>query len=142
MLFQPSSVFDTLTASDSTVRRNRYLTASGGSYTVGGQAATILRSKYLVASGGSYIYSGQNAILARNRVLVAQSGTYNYQGSSASYSLVLSGGYPSPDTVLLGTIYGDTGQYVGTLDIGKKFRIDIATGHIVMIIGTDKVMTL
>ena len=40
-------------------------------------------------------------------------------------------------------MYGPTGtEYTGTLDIGKKFRIDIATGNIVMIIDSDKVMSL
>ena len=124
------------------LKRSKLIVAAGGNYANSGASATILRSKYIVSSGGAYVYTGQNVNLYRNRNLVTLGGTYNYQGSSSSYTVLSIGGYPAPNQVLLGVVYGSSGQYTGTLDIGNKYRIDVATGNIVMIIDSDKVMTL
>lgn len=131
-----------ITGATTQIYKSKVLVAVGGSYVNSGATATILRSKYLVSVGGSYTYAGQSINISRNRTLVTLGGAYTYQGSSASYSIVGAGGYPNPSDVLLGVVYGPSGEYTGTLDIGNKFRIDIATGHIVMIIDKDKVLTL
>jgi hypothetical protein len=123
--------------------RSKRIVASGGSYSVTGQAATIRKTKYLVANGGSYTYTGQSAVLLKNRRLIVLGGSYTYSGSNSTYKLILGGGYPSPADVLLGINYGPTGtEYTGTLDIGQKYRFDISTGNLVMILDAKKVMTL
>jgi len=132
----------TVTGGTATLLRSKVLTLQGGSYNLTGASTTLLRSKVLVASGGVYSLAGQSAILSRNRMLVALSGSYSYQGSSAIITKTSAGGYPAEEDVLLGVVYGASGEYTGTLDIGKKFRIDIATGNIVMIIDEGKVMSL
>ena len=133
----------TLTGSSVDIHKSKKIFASGGSYTNNGASATILKSKVLVGSGGSYVYSGQSAALTRSRLLQAVGGVYNLTGASVTITRTISGGYPDPADVLYGVMYGPTNtEYTGTLDIGKKFRIDIATGNIVMIIDTDKVMSL
>lgn len=132
-----------ITGSSAIVNHNRSLTANGGSYSITGNSAVILKSKKLIGSGGSYIYTGQNAVLTRSRLLQALSGNYTLTGSSIVITKTTTGGYPNPSDVLLGVMYGPTGtEYTGTLDIGKKFRIDIATGNIVMIVDSNKVMSL
>lgn len=125
--------------------RSRILLGQGGTYSLTGATATLLKSKNLVATGGSYTLTGASSTILRSKLLVASSGTYNLTGSSAVITWASVGGavYPPIGSVLLGVTYGPTGtEYTGTLDIGKKFRIDIATGNIVMIIDKDKVMSL
>ena len=131
-----------VTGSQATISRNRHLTTQGGSYTVSGGQAVIMKSKYLQGSGGSYTITGASAAISRNRTLIAQGGTYQYTGQQVT--ILKTGQYwPMPSEVLLGVMYGPTGvEYTGTLDIGKKFRIDINTGNIVMVLDGKKVMSL
>ena len=131
-----------VTGSQATVNRNKRLTTQGGSYTVSGGQAVIMKSKYLQGSGGSYTITGASAAISRNRTLIAQGGTYQYTGQQIT--ILKTGQYwPMPSEVLLGVMYGPTGvEYTGTLDIGKKFRIDINTGNIVMVLDGKKVMSL
>jgi len=130
------------TGASANINRNRNLTANGGIYSLSGSSVIILRSKYLSASGGSYLYSGQSAVLKRSRLLQAIGGSYNLAGSSAILTKSSAGGYPAETDVRLGVVYGASGEYTGTLDVGKKFRLDIATGNVVMILDGGKVMTL
>jgi len=132
----------TLLGASANINRNRNLTANGGIYSLSGSSVIILRSKYLSASGGSYLYSGQSAVLKRSRLLQAIGGSYNLAGSSAILTKSSAGGYPAEADVRLGVVYGASGEYTGTLDVGKKFRLDIATGNVVMILDGGKVMTL
>lgn len=125
-----------------TLLRSKRIVAVGGAYMVAGSNTQILRSKNLVAQGGVYTLSGQQAILTRNRLLVASSGLYVIGGSSSTLTKSSIGGYPAEVDVRLGVVYGASGEYTGTLDIGKKFRLDIATGNVVMVLDGDKVMTL
>jgi hypothetical protein len=132
-----------LNGQQATLLRSKRLVASGGIYSYVGQQVTISRSRYLSASGGSYVYNGSDAILSRTRKLVASGGSYLVSGQDVVITYQLGGGYPSPADVLLGVMYGPTGtEYTGTLDIGKKFRFDIATGNLVMILDGKKVMSL
>lgn len=146
------------------VLRNKYLALSSGTYIFSGQSVNLLRSykvsvlggvysitgadthtlksKQLVAQGGSYTLSGQQAILNKNRLLTAISGVYLIGGSSIIISKSSVGGYPAEADVRLGIVYGASSEYTGTLDIGKKFRLDIATGNVVMVLDGDKVITL
>ena len=97
--------------------------ASGGDYTLTGASATLLKSKHIQASGGSYTITGSSATLQHTGV----GGTV----------------WPIPSQVLYGVVYGPTGtEYTGTLDVGKKFRLDVATGNIVMILDNSKVVSL
>ena len=96
----------------------------------------------MVGSGGVYTITGQQAIINRNRLLTATSGLYSLTGSSAILTKASAGGYPAEADVRLGVVYGASGEYTGTLDVGKKFRLDIATGNVVMVLDGGKVMTL
>lgn len=121
------------------------LTCLGGSYSLTGQVVTISKSKNLVAQGGTYAFTGQSAQILKSKILIAQGGSYTLIGASAGITYTPVGGisWPSPSQVLAGVYYGPNGNdYVGTLDIGKKFRLDIATGNIVMVIDGKKVMSL
>lgn len=124
------------------ILRSKHIGAVGGSYSISGQSLTLLRSKILVGSGGVYTITGQQAIINRNRLLTATSGLYSLTGSSAILTKASAGGYPAETDVRLGVVYGASGEYTGTLDVGKKFRLDIATGNVVMVLDGGKVMTL
>lgn len=124
------------------ILRSKHIGAVGGSYSISGQSLTLLRSKILVGSGGVYTITGQQAIINRNRLLTATSGLYSLTGSSAILTKSSAGGYPAEADVRLGVVYGASGEYTGTLDVGKKFRLDIATGNVVMVLDGGKVMTL
>lgn len=124
------------------ILRSKRIAAVGGSYSISGQSLTLLRSKILVGSGGVYTITGQQAIINRNRLLTATSGLYSLTGSSAILTKASAGGYPAETDVRLGVVYGASGEYTGTLDVGKKFRLDIATGNVVMVLDGGKVMTL
>lgn len=154
----------TVVGTDAQILKNKYLAGSGGTYLLSGQPATLLRSRQIIATGGMYtctgstiqIYrskvlnvqggvytlSGQQALINRSRLLVASSGLYNVGGSYSTLTKSSIGGYPSESDVRLGVVYGASGEYTGTLDIGKKFRLDIATGNVVMVLDGGKVMTL
>jgi hypothetical protein len=124
---------------------NYTLICQGGSYTLLGASANVNRNRNLTAQSGNYSLSGAAANIYRSKYINVVGGIYNLSGSSATITWTTVGGavYPPVGSVLLGVTYGPTGtEYTGTLDIGKKFRIDIATGHIVMILDGDKVMSL
>lgn len=121
------------------------LTCQSGSYTVSGQSANILRHRNLSANSGSYSVNGQSVSILRHRRLTANAGAYVLNGQPVSIVWTPSAGvvWPSPSTVLLGIPYGPTGtEYTGTLDLGKKFRLDISTGGVVMILDGKKVISV
>lgn len=161
----------TVTGTDSTISRNRYLNCSPALYTVSGQSADISRHRMLSAIAGSYsvtgqsvtityissgtVYTlacvsgnysvtGQDVAILRHRNLAASVGQYSINGQSISITYTPIGGvyWPTPDQVLLGVYYGPNGNdYVGTLDI-YGLKYDITSGKLVKPLNDKVVMTL
>lgn len=117
------------------------LTALSGSYNLSGQNIVVSKSKNITLNQGVYSYSGQSISINKNRALVTTSGSYTYTGSYIT--VAKSSVYPDPSVVLLGTVYGPSGMYVGTFDaISKNIKLDITTGNMVKPINDKVVITL
>lgn len=134
-----------ISGQDVSILKHRNLVAANGAYTLFGQAATISRNRNLTASSGSYFITGSDATILKHRNLTASSGAYTLTGISATLTHTGSGSpvFPNVGDVRYGITYGPTGaDYTGTLDLGNKFRLDIATGNLVMVLDGKKVMSL
>lgn len=58
-------------------------------------------------------------------------------------SYVTAGGYPPTNTVLLGTVYGASGEFVGTLDaVDKSLKYDLTTGMLVKPLSNKTVISI